>query len=46
MASVPVAGTSTVLEPTTARSATTGSTRFLERAALSTRHLVVPRGDA
>ena len=38
--SVSVAHTSTILIPSTARSATAGSTRSLERGALWTRHLV------
>ena len=40
-----VAGTSTVLIPSSARSATTGSAGFLERPALRTRHLIA-KGDA
>ena len=42
--SVPVAGTSTVLKPSTARSATTDSAGFPERAALWAHHLI-GRGD-
>ena len=38
MMSVPVADNSTVLEPSTTRSATTGSAGFRKRAALWTRH--------
>ena len=39
--SVSVAGTSTILIPSTARSAATDSAEFRERAALWTRHLVI-----
>ena len=42
--SVSVAGTSTMLIPTTARSATAGSAGFLERTTLWARHLIA-RGD-
>ena len=42
--SVSVDGTSTVLKPSTARSATTDSAGFPERAALWTHHLI-GRGD-
>ena len=38
--SVPVAGNSAVLEPSTTRSATTASAGFFERAALWARHLI------
>ena len=38
---VSVAGTPAVLEPSTPRSATTGSARFPERAALWARHVIV-----
>ena len=38
-----VAGSSTVLEPSTARSAATDSAGFLERAALRTRHSMSDR---
>ena len=38
--SVSVAGTSTILIPSTARSATTGSAGFQERAALWARHRI------
>ena len=37
---VSVAGTSTIFKPSTVRSATTDSARFLERAALWTRYLI------
>ena len=43
--SVPVADTSTVLVPSTARSAATGSAGFRKRAALWARHFI-GRGDA
>ena len=42
---VSVSVTSAVLVPSAARSATTGSAGFLERAALWARHLVVARSD-
>ena len=42
--SVCVAGTSTILKPSTARSATAGSAGFLETAALCARYLIA-RGD-
>ena len=38
--SVSVAGTSTILIPSTPRSATTDSARFLERTALRARHII------
>ena len=38
MFNIVVAGISAVLEPSTTRSATTGSTGFLERAAFGARH--------
>ena len=44
MISVSVAGTTAVLVPSATRSATTVSSGFLERAALSARHLI-GRGD-
>ena len=42
--SVSIAGTSTILIPSTARSATTDSACFLKRTALGARHLIA-RGD-
>ena len=44
--SVPVASTSAVLKPSTARSATTLSAGFLERATLSARHRISDRWRA
>ena len=44
MTSVSVAGTSTIIKPSTARSATTDSAGFPERAALWAHHLI-GRGD-
>ena len=43
VSNVGIAGTSAVLEPRTARSATTDSAGFLERAALQTRHRIRDR---
>ena len=44
MISVSIVGTSTILVPSTATSATTGSARFPKRATLWARHLIA-RGD-
>ena len=42
---VPVADTSAILKPSTARSATTDSAGFLERATPSARHRIFWRAD-